>query len=137
MDNFFSNLWSLNDNGSDINIQTVKTVYDPSPYGYKIPNWGLLISNLTDKFVVDVVDINYSFRYYNETDNRTFSYPLISFRTNNNGVSSNNAFSYFGTSSVNTISKTYSGYVNNNNGVFTQNSYAKGGAFPIVPILDE
>ena len=138
MDNFFSNLWSLNDNGSDINIQTVKTVYDPSPYGYKIPNWGLLISNLTDKFVLDAVgETSYSFRYYNETDNRTFSYPRISFRTNNNGVNTNNGFSYFGTSSVNTISKTYSGYVNNNNGVFTQNSYAKGGAFPIVPILDE
>lgn len=147
MERSFSNLWSLDNSGSDVMVQTVKTVYDPSPYGYKIPNFGLLMTCLSQNKFVDALPggSKKGRIYYNNEQNTIVYLPHTGLR-NYDMAAGNTSSANFMTSSVCKTQYDYNQvYIavlssgDSDYGKFKRSaSYlAKGCAAPILPILDE
>ena len=134
MDRTFTNLWSLNNTGTDKSVQTVKTVYDPSPYGYKIPN-AMLKSYLDGKISsYKLGTAVQGWQFYNMEQNLCFQYPSTGYRNNDRSLESK-AYSSWMTSSLASLLNQYMSYIDGTS--ISEASKYKGIAAPILPILDE
>ena len=147
MERSFSNLWSLDNSGSDVMVQTVKTVYDPSPYGYKIPNYGLLMTCLSqNKFVDALPDGSKKGRIYYNNEQNTIVYLPHNGLRNYDMAAGNTSSANFMTSSVcktqYDYNQVYIAVVSSGDSDYgklkrSASYLAKGCAAPILPILDE
>ena len=129
LDNFYLNCWSMNNSfGPEYNKPTVKTVYDPSPYGYVIPSVRQYRNIVKSNLVL--------LTGYGYISKKGLFIPLAGYRKSN-VMTNMTTTGYYWTSNPEKTNITRYWRFRINNNPIDISAQSRNLAFPIMPVLDE